>query len=112
MTTDRKGNAAVEVLESNPVAVNVIADFANEGIHRSISPDCVVRITVSSSVLRIRGSRFCKRADTVHRHERRPASAGLLSGLGRAPGGHVQPHVLEHERFAGAIEHPVDERTA
>jgi hypothetical protein len=39
VTTDRNGNAAVEVLESNPVTVNVIADFTAEGILRSISVD-------------------------------------------------------------------------
>jgi hypothetical protein len=39
VTTDSNGNAAVEVLESNPVSVNVIADFTNEGILRSISVD-------------------------------------------------------------------------
>jgi hypothetical protein len=33
------GNAAVEVLESNPVHVNVIADFTNEGILRAIDVD-------------------------------------------------------------------------
>jgi hypothetical protein len=37
--TDANGNAAVEVLESNSVHVNVIADFANEGILRSIDVD-------------------------------------------------------------------------
>jgi hypothetical protein len=35
--TDSNGNAAVEVLESNPVNVNVIADFTDEGILRSIT---------------------------------------------------------------------------
>jgi hypothetical protein len=39
VTTDGNGNAAVEVLESNPVAINVIADFTAEGILRSISVD-------------------------------------------------------------------------
>jgi hypothetical protein len=37
--TDANGNAAVEVLESDPVMVNVVADFTNEGILRSISVD-------------------------------------------------------------------------
>jgi hypothetical protein len=37
--TDSHGNAAVEVLESHPIAVDVIADFANEGILRDISVD-------------------------------------------------------------------------
>lgn len=37
--TDDNGNAAVEVLESNPIAVNVIADFTDEGILRAISAD-------------------------------------------------------------------------
>ncbi len=35
VTTDANGNAAVEVLESKPVTVNVITDFTNEGILRS-----------------------------------------------------------------------------
>jgi hypothetical protein len=39
VTTDSNGNAAVEVLESNPVSVDVIADFTNEGILRDISVD-------------------------------------------------------------------------
>jgi hypothetical protein len=39
VTTDGNGNAAVEVLESNPISVNVIADFTDEGILRSITVD-------------------------------------------------------------------------
>ncbi len=35
--TDSNGNAAVEVLESDPVSVDVIADFTNEGILRDVS---------------------------------------------------------------------------
>jgi hypothetical protein len=37
VTTDDNGNAAVEVLESNPISVDVIADFTNEGILRDIT---------------------------------------------------------------------------
>jgi len=36
-TTDVNGNAAIEVLESDPVNVDVIADFAQEGILRDVS---------------------------------------------------------------------------
>jgi hypothetical protein len=39
VTTDANGNAAVEVLNSDPTAVNVIADFTQEGILRNISVD-------------------------------------------------------------------------
>jgi hypothetical protein len=35
-TTDANGNAAIEVLESDPVTVDVIADFAQEGILRDV----------------------------------------------------------------------------
>jgi hypothetical protein len=35
--TDKNGNAAVEVLESDPVTVNVVGEFTNEGILRSLS---------------------------------------------------------------------------
>ena len=52
VTTDGNGNAAVEVLENNPVSVNVIADFADfadEGILRTVT----VRIAVPASVLRL-----------------------------------------------------------
>jgi hypothetical protein len=37
VTSDSNGNAAVEVLDSNPNAVDVVADFTNEGILRDIS---------------------------------------------------------------------------
>jgi hypothetical protein len=37
------------VLENNPVSVNVIADFADEGILRTVT----VRIAVPASVLRL-----------------------------------------------------------
>ncbi|MHB1568828.1 MAG: hypothetical protein ACYC0H_06455 [Solirubrobacteraceae bacterium] len=37
--TDRYGNAAVEVFESQSIHVNVVGDFANEGILRSIDVD-------------------------------------------------------------------------
>ena len=36
VTTNDAGNAAVEVLESDPITVDVIADFTNEGILRHI----------------------------------------------------------------------------
>ena len=36
-TTDANGNAAIEVLESDPVSVDVIADFAQEGLLRDVS---------------------------------------------------------------------------
>ncbi len=36
VTTNDAGNAAVEVLESDPVTVDVIADFTNEGILRDL----------------------------------------------------------------------------
>jgi hypothetical protein len=37
--TDKNGNAAVEVLESDPITVNVVGEFTNEGILRSLSVD-------------------------------------------------------------------------
>jgi hypothetical protein len=42
VTTDGNGNAAVEVLDSNPNAVDVVADFTNEGILRDISVNFAV----------------------------------------------------------------------
>jgi hypothetical protein len=36
VTTDGNGNAAVEILDSNPNSVDVVADFENEGILRDI----------------------------------------------------------------------------
>jgi hypothetical protein len=37
VTTDANGNAAVEILDSNPNSVDVVADFENEGILRDIA---------------------------------------------------------------------------
>ncbi len=39
VVTDDNGNAGIEVLESKPIHVDVIADFTNEGILRNIDPD-------------------------------------------------------------------------
>lgn len=38
-TLDRNGNAAIEVLNSDPQVINVIADFVTEGLLRSIDVD-------------------------------------------------------------------------
>jgi hypothetical protein len=43
--TDGNGNAAVEVLESKAVHVNVIADFTEEGILRSVDADFTIAPT-------------------------------------------------------------------
>ena len=42
MTSDSNGNAAVEVLDSDQNAVDVVADFTNEGILRDISVNFAV----------------------------------------------------------------------
>jgi hypothetical protein len=42
VTSDSNGNAAVEVLDSNQNAVDVVADFTNEGILRDISVNFAV----------------------------------------------------------------------
>ena len=42
VTTDGNGNAGVEILDSNPNAVDVVADFTNEGILRDISVNFAV----------------------------------------------------------------------
>lgn len=39
LTTDENGNAAIEVLDSNPTTVDVIADFVDEGLLRDQSVD-------------------------------------------------------------------------
>jgi hypothetical protein len=39
LQTDQNGNAAIEVLDSNPETVDVIADYVNEGLLRDINVD-------------------------------------------------------------------------
>jgi hypothetical protein len=49
VVTDDNGNAAVEVLESDPVTVDVIADFTNEGILRDLDVDFSTTTTTTST---------------------------------------------------------------